>query len=150
MVPYVFTDSGRPYSLMVHNPQVGNVDSFKDLSQRFLATFMQQKWYTRDPVELQNIKQKEDEDLRSFMQRYKKECLSIGGATKQMTVSSFINGVKRRQLIDNLTDHTENHGGGHGMFRVFPMWERSCSKFGCFEKRAKPKIEGITRSWHVI
>ncbi|KAD3642299.1 hypothetical protein E3N88_31523 [Mikania micrantha] len=69
---------------------------------KFLANFMQQKRYTRDPVELHNIKQKDEEDLRAFMERYKTESLSIGGATEQMRVSGYIHGVRPRQLIEDL------------------------------------------------
>ncbi|KAI3783465.1 hypothetical protein L1987_42548 [Smallanthus sonchifolius] len=55
-----------------------SIDSFDDLSQRFLANFTQLKMYTKDAAVLYQIKQKEDEGLRSFIERYKKEGLSYG------------------------------------------------------------------------
>ncbi|KAD4179915.1 hypothetical protein E3N88_28506 [Mikania micrantha] len=91
-----------PARLWFNSLPNGSIDTFEDLSGKFLANFMQQKRYTRDPVELHNIKQKEDEDLRAFMERYKTESLSIGGATEQMRVSGYIHGVRPRQLIEDL------------------------------------------------
>ncbi|KAD3337495.1 hypothetical protein E3N88_33015 [Mikania micrantha] len=91
-----------PARLWFNSLPDGSIDTFEDLSRKFLANFVQQKRYTRDPVELHNIKQKEDEDLQAFMERYKLESLSIGGATEQMRVSGFIHGVRPRQLIEDL------------------------------------------------
>ncbi|KAI3828409.1 hypothetical protein L1987_02510 [Smallanthus sonchifolius] len=55
----------------------GGIDNFEDMSRSFLTNFMQQKRYTKDPVVLHNIKQRENEDLRSFMERYKLEGLKL-------------------------------------------------------------------------
>ncbi|KAD4983228.1 hypothetical protein E3N88_19899 [Mikania micrantha] len=91
-----------PARLWFNSLPDGSIDTFEDLSRKFLANFVQQKRYTRDPVELHNIKQKGEEDLRAFMERYKLESLSIGGATEQMRVSGFIHGVRPRQLVEDL------------------------------------------------
>jgi hypothetical protein len=91
-----------PARLWFNSLPDGSIDTFEDFSKSFLANFMQQKRYTKNPVELHNIKQKDDEELRVFMERYKKEGLSIGGATEQMRVSGFIHGVRPRQLIEEL------------------------------------------------
>ncbi|KAI3828580.1 hypothetical protein L1987_02684 [Smallanthus sonchifolius] len=79
-----------------------SIDSFDDLSQRFLANFTQLKKYTKDAAVLYQIKQKEDEGLRSFIERYKKEGLSYAGATERMRVSGFMNAVRPKQLIEDL------------------------------------------------
>ncbi|KAK1418215.1 hypothetical protein QVD17_27358 [Tagetes erecta] len=94
-----------PARLWFNSLPPGSIDSFRDLKRSFQANFMQQKRYTRDPVELHNIKQRDDEDLRAFMERYKLEGLSIGGATEQMRISGFIHGVRPRQLIEDLNRH---------------------------------------------
>ncbi|KAI3754655.1 hypothetical protein L1987_54442 [Smallanthus sonchifolius] len=70
--------------------------------QRFLANFTQLKKYTKDAAVLYQIKQKEDEGLRSFIDRYKKEGLSYAGATEKMRVSGFMNAVRPKQLIEYL------------------------------------------------
>nr|GEX32152.1 hypothetical protein [Tanacetum cinerariifolium] len=48
-----------------------SVDSYKDLKAAFLAYFMQQKKYVKDPVEIHNIKQKDREIIEDFMERFK-------------------------------------------------------------------------------
>nr|GEY70909.1 reverse transcriptase domain-containing protein [Tanacetum cinerariifolium]GEZ12227.1 reverse transcriptase domain-containing protein [Tanacetum cinerariifolium] len=50
-----------------------SVDSYKDLKAAFLAYFMQQKKYVKDPVEIHNIKQKDGETIEDFMERFKVE-----------------------------------------------------------------------------
>nr|GEW93421.1 reverse transcriptase domain-containing protein [Tanacetum cinerariifolium] len=64
-----------------------SVDSYKDLKAAFLAYFMQQKKYVKDPVEIHNIKQKDGETIEDFMERFKVE-------TEQMmiTTTAFIRG----------------------------------------------------------
>ncbi|KAI3695243.1 hypothetical protein L1987_78235 [Smallanthus sonchifolius] len=79
-----------------------SIDSFDDLNKKFLANFTQLKKYTKDVVVLYQIKQKEDEGLRSFIDRYKKEGLSYEGATEKMRVSGFMNAVRPKQLIEDL------------------------------------------------
>nr|GEV71873.1 reverse transcriptase domain-containing protein [Tanacetum cinerariifolium] len=50
-----------------------SIDSYKDLKAAFLAYFMQQKKYVKDPVEIHNIKQKDGETIEDFMERFKVE-----------------------------------------------------------------------------
>nr|GEW74007.1 reverse transcriptase domain-containing protein [Tanacetum cinerariifolium] len=48
-----------------------SIDSYKGLKAAFLAYFMQQKKYVKDPVEIHNIKQKDRETVEDFMKRFK-------------------------------------------------------------------------------
>ncbi|GKA19158.1 reverse transcriptase domain-containing protein [Tanacetum coccineum] len=48
-----------------------SIDGYKDLKAAFLAYFMQQKKYVKDPVEIHNIKQRDGETLEDFMKRFK-------------------------------------------------------------------------------
>nr|GEV49615.1 reverse transcriptase domain-containing protein [Tanacetum cinerariifolium] len=48
-----------------------SIYSYKDLKAAFLAYFMQQKKYVKDPVEIHNIKQKDGETIEDFMKRFK-------------------------------------------------------------------------------
>nr|GEX28297.1 hypothetical protein [Tanacetum cinerariifolium] len=45
-----------------------SIDGYKDLKAAFLAYFMQQKKYVKDPVEIHNIKQKDGETIEDFME----------------------------------------------------------------------------------
>nr|GEY59988.1 reverse transcriptase domain-containing protein [Tanacetum cinerariifolium] len=48
-----------------------SIDSYKDLKAEFLAYFMQQKKYVKDPVKIHNIKQKDEETIEDFIERFK-------------------------------------------------------------------------------
>nr|GEU52146.1 hypothetical protein [Tanacetum cinerariifolium] len=48
-----------------------SIYSYKNLKETFLAYFMQQKKYVKDPVEIHNIKQKDGETIKDFMKRFK-------------------------------------------------------------------------------
>ncbi|GJS38303.1 reverse transcriptase domain-containing protein [Tanacetum coccineum] len=49
------------------------IDGYKDLKASFLAYFMQQKKYVKDPVKIHNIKQRDGETIEEFMKRFKVE-----------------------------------------------------------------------------
>nr|GEX30719.1 reverse transcriptase domain-containing protein [Tanacetum cinerariifolium] len=50
-----------------------SIDGYKDMKAAFLSYFMQQKKYVKDPVEIHNIKQRDEETLEDFMERFKIE-----------------------------------------------------------------------------
>ncbi|GJU10840.1 reverse transcriptase domain-containing protein [Tanacetum coccineum] len=45
-----------------------SIDGYKDLKAAFLAYFMKQKKYVKDPVEIYNIKQRDGETIEEFME----------------------------------------------------------------------------------
>nr|GEU34607.1 reverse transcriptase domain-containing protein [Tanacetum cinerariifolium] len=51
-----------------------SIDSYKDLKAAFLAYFMQQKKYVKDPIEIHNIKQKDEEtiDMNGYCKNHEK------------------------------------------------------------------------------
>ncbi|GJW65969.1 reverse transcriptase domain-containing protein [Tanacetum coccineum] len=82
-----------------------SVDSFKDMRKKFLAYYLQQKRYTRDPVELHHVKQREGESTEAFMERYTSESLMFKGAPELMRISGFIHGITHPGLIKRLNDN---------------------------------------------
>nr|GEV34458.1 reverse transcriptase domain-containing protein [Tanacetum cinerariifolium] len=50
-----------------------SIDGYKDMKAAFPSYFMQQKKYVKDPVEIHNIKQREGETLKDFIERFKIE-----------------------------------------------------------------------------
>nr|GEX92582.1 reverse transcriptase domain-containing protein [Tanacetum cinerariifolium] len=48
-----------------------SIDGYMDLKAAFLTYFMQQKKHIKDPVEIQNIKQRDGETIEDFMERLK-------------------------------------------------------------------------------
>nr|GEZ06134.1 hypothetical protein [Tanacetum cinerariifolium] len=74
-----------------------SIDSYKSLKAAFLAYFMQQKKYVKDPIEIYNIKQKDGETIEDFMKRFKVETGRMNGALSIMeemmiTTTAFIRG----------------------------------------------------------
>nr|GEW78639.1 reverse transcriptase domain-containing protein [Tanacetum cinerariifolium] len=82
-----------------------SVDSYKDLKTAFLAYFMQQKKYVKDPVEIHNIKQNDGETIEDFMERFKVETGRMKRAHKCMRISEFMHGVNNPKLTKRLNEH---------------------------------------------
>nr|GEX40208.1 reverse transcriptase domain-containing protein [Tanacetum cinerariifolium] len=69
------------------------IDGYKDLRAAFLAYFMQQKKYVKDPVEIHTIKQRDGETIEDFMERFKIETGRMKGAPESMWIFGFMHGV---------------------------------------------------------
>nr|GEV71824.1 reverse transcriptase domain-containing protein [Tanacetum cinerariifolium] len=82
-----------------------SIDSYMDLKAVFLAYFMQQKKYVKDPVEIHNIKQMDGETIKDFMERFKVETGRIKGAPECMRISGFMHGVNNPELTKRLNEH---------------------------------------------
>nr|GEV50630.1 reverse transcriptase domain-containing protein [Tanacetum cinerariifolium] len=82
-----------------------SIDSYKDLKAAFLAYFTQQKKYVKDPVEIYNIKQKDGETIKDFMEHFKVEIRRMKGATECMQISRFMHGVNNLELTKRLNEH---------------------------------------------
>ncbi|GJZ51640.1 reverse transcriptase domain-containing protein [Tanacetum coccineum] len=82
-----------------------SIDGYKDLKAAFLAYFMQQKKYVKDPVEIHNIKKRDGETIEEFMERFKVETGRMKGVPKYMWISGFIYGVNNPELTKPLNEH---------------------------------------------
>nr|GEW80103.1 reverse transcriptase domain-containing protein [Tanacetum cinerariifolium] len=82
-----------------------SIDNYKDLKAAFLAYFMQQKKYVKDPMEIHNIKQKDGETVEDFMELFKVETGHMKGAPKCMRISGFMHGVNNPELTKRLNEH---------------------------------------------
>nr|GEV96346.1 reverse transcriptase domain-containing protein [Tanacetum cinerariifolium] len=82
-----------------------SIDGYKDLRAAFLAYFMQQKKYVKDPVEIHNIKQRDGETIEDFMERFKIETGRMKGAPECMRISGFMHGVNNPELTKRLNEH---------------------------------------------
>ncbi|XP_022040316.1 uncharacterized protein LOC110942864 [Helianthus annuus] len=75
-----------------------SIRSLDDLSKGFLANFSQQRRYIKDATVIFQIKQRDDESLREFIKRYKKEGLTYVGADEKMRVAGFMNAITSKYL----------------------------------------------------
>ncbi|GJY54850.1 reverse transcriptase domain-containing protein [Tanacetum coccineum] len=82
-----------------------SIDGYKDLKAAFLAYFMQQKKYVKDPVEIHNIKQRDEETIEEFMEQFKVETGRMKGAPECMRISEFMHGVNNSELTKRLNEH---------------------------------------------
>ncbi|GKD87094.1 reverse transcriptase domain-containing protein [Tanacetum coccineum] len=82
-----------------------SIDGYKDLKATFLAYFMQQKKYFKDPVEIHNIKQRDGETIEEFMERFKVETGRMKGALECMRISRFMHRVNNPELTKCLNEH---------------------------------------------
>nr|GEW00656.1 reverse transcriptase domain-containing protein [Tanacetum cinerariifolium] len=82
-----------------------SINGYKDLKATFLAYFIQQKKYVKDPVEIHNIKQRDGETIEDFMERFKTETGRMKGALECMRISGFMHGVNNPELTKRLNEH---------------------------------------------
>ncbi|GKF86788.1 reverse transcriptase domain-containing protein [Tanacetum coccineum] len=81
-----------------------SIDGYKDLKVAFLAYFMQQKKYVKDPVEIHNIKQRDVETIEDFIERFKVEIGRMRGAPECIRISRFMHGVNNPELTKRLNE----------------------------------------------
>nr|GEU86705.1 hypothetical protein [Tanacetum cinerariifolium] len=58
----------------------------------------------KDPIELHNIKQRDEESTKEFVRRYKLESRDVKGAPECMRISGFVHGIINPELIKRLHD----------------------------------------------
>ncbi|XP_021995952.1 uncharacterized protein LOC110893142 [Helianthus annuus] len=75
-----------------------SIRTFDDLRKGFMANFSQQWRYVKDATMIFQIKQRDDESFRDFIERYKKKGLSYVGADEKMRVAGFMNAITSNTL----------------------------------------------------
>ncbi|GJY26108.1 reverse transcriptase domain-containing protein [Tanacetum coccineum] len=81
-----------------------SVNSFEELSQKFLEEFSQQKRYAKDPTEIHGIKRRQNEGLQAFMDRFKSDSSHIKGVPPVLRISAFMHGHGHPELAKKLND----------------------------------------------
>nr|GEW71946.1 reverse transcriptase domain-containing protein [Tanacetum cinerariifolium] len=64
-----------------------------------------QKKYVKDPVEIHNIKQRDEETLEDFMERFKIETGRMKGAPECIRIYGFMHGINNPELTKRLNEH---------------------------------------------
>ncbi|GJT15926.1 reverse transcriptase domain-containing protein [Tanacetum coccineum] len=77
-----------------------SIDSYIELQKAFLANFLQQKNYIKDPVEIHHIKQREGESTEDFMERFKAKSKDVKGAPEARWAWQTNPGIRVRQHGD--------------------------------------------------
>ncbi|GJU26228.1 hypothetical protein Tco_1164849 [Tanacetum coccineum] len=64
-----------------------------------------QKKYVKDPVKINNIKQRDGETIEEFMERFKVETRLMKGAPECMRIFGFMHGANNLKLTKRLNEH---------------------------------------------
>ena len=75
------------------------VSTFKELNGHFVTHFIEGQRYKRSLVSLLNIKQQEDESLRSYVTWFNKEALLIDEADDKVLVTAFTNRLQSEEFL---------------------------------------------------
>ncbi|XP_075670286.1 uncharacterized protein LOC142640073 [Castanea sativa] len=78
------------------------ISTFKKLSSQFASHFIRGRRYKKSIASLMNVKQREDERLRSYITRFNKEALSIDEADYKILVAAFTNGLQKENVLFSL------------------------------------------------
>nr|GEV63208.1 reverse transcriptase domain-containing protein [Tanacetum cinerariifolium] len=81
-----------------------SIDSYDDLKKAFLENYLQQKKCIKDPIEIHNIKHRDEESTEEFVWRYKLKCRDVKGAPECLKISGFMHGITNLELIKRLHD----------------------------------------------
>ena len=79
-----------------------SISSFKELSAQFTSHFIEGHRYKKSTTCLMNIKQWEDETLRSYITRLNKEAFLIDEADDKILVAAFTNGLRKGKFLFSL------------------------------------------------
>ena len=75
------------------------VSTFKELSGHFVTHFIGGQRHKRSSVAIRNIKQWEDESLRSYVIHFNKVALLINEANDKVLVTTFTRGLKQGEFL---------------------------------------------------
>ncbi|GJW98895.1 reverse transcriptase domain-containing protein [Tanacetum coccineum] len=120
-----------------------SIDGYKGLKAAFLAYLMQQQKYVKDPVEINNIKQRDGETIEDFMERFKVETGRMKGAPECMRISGFMHGVNNPELTASQRTRSKDHGRNDDSHHCLHT-RRSCGRFQ--EERSTYLTRKITRT----
>ncbi|XP_075654740.1 uncharacterized protein LOC142624894 [Castanea sativa] len=79
-----------------------SISTFKELSARFASHFIGGPKYKKSTACLMNIKQWEDEMLRSYIDRFTKEALLSDEADDKILVAAFMNKLQKGKFLFSL------------------------------------------------
>ncbi|XP_075663121.1 uncharacterized protein LOC142632635 [Castanea sativa] len=79
-----------------------SIGTFKELSAQFASHFIGGHRYKKSIACLMNIKQREDETLKSYITRFNKKALLIDEAEDKILVAAFTNGLRKSKFLFSL------------------------------------------------
>nr|GEY92507.1 myb/SANT-like domain-containing protein [Tanacetum cinerariifolium] len=130
-----------------------SVDSFEELSQKFLEEFSHQTRYAKDLIEIHGIKRRQNEGLQAFMDRFKSKSSHIKEVPLVLRISSFMHGHGHTELAKKLNDKipkTRNGNPERNGVKVINMIRQDGNRKRSFdERRSGPTSDpmSLERTW---
>ena len=84
------------------NLMSNSISTFKELSAQFTSHFIGGHRYKKSTACLMNIKQWEDETLRSYITRFNKKTFTIDKTDDKILVAEFMNGLRKGKFLFSL------------------------------------------------
>ena len=79
-----------------------SISTFKELNAKFASHFFEEHKYKNSTACLMNIRQWEDETLKSYITHFNKEALLIDEANDKILVAAFTNGQQKGKFLFSL------------------------------------------------
>ncbi|GJU47988.1 reverse transcriptase domain-containing protein [Tanacetum coccineum] len=115
MFTYTLKDSAR---IWWNSQKAGSILNYEDLKAKFRSHFSQQKKFTKTHLAVHIIKQREGESTKAFATRYTNDTLQISGLHEDQRISSFVHGLRTRNLVEFLfTDLPSTYKVSKGLRR---------------------------------
>ncbi|XP_075650127.1 uncharacterized protein LOC142620686 [Castanea sativa] len=92
----------KPMRIWYSRLPPNSIGIFKELSAQFASHFIGGHRYKKSIACLMNIRQREDETLRSYIARFNKESLSIDEADNKILVAAFTNRLRKGKFLFSL------------------------------------------------
>ncbi|PWA55873.1 reverse transcriptase domain-containing protein [Artemisia annua] len=80
----------------------GCINSFHELRDKFRANFLQQRRFQKTQAEILGIRQRSDESLRDYLQRFGRETLHMTDRSDGIMTEAFISGLRPGRLFKDL------------------------------------------------
>nr|GEW03929.1 hypothetical protein [Tanacetum cinerariifolium] len=143
MPGHVKTYDGRNARVWFDDLPAESIDNYDDLKKAFLENYLQQKKCIKDPIEIHNIKQRDEKSTEDFVKRYKLESRNVNGASECMrSLNSGEVAASNHEWNNSFSpwkhqegNHTENFKKGG--FRNQPRPERKHDRFTILTKTSK-------------
>ena len=89
----------RAFPITIKGLAPNTISTFKELSEHFVIHFISRQIYRRSSASLLNIKQRDDESLRSYVTRINKKDLLIDKVDDKVLVTAFTNGLQSKEFL---------------------------------------------------
>ena len=89
----------RAFSTIIKGAIPNTISTFKELSGHFVTYFIGGQRYQRSSARLLNIKQRDDESLKSYVTWINKEALLIDKVNDKVLVTTFTNGLQSKDSL---------------------------------------------------